>query len=1235
MSKFSVKKPMTVFVVVVVIIALGIVSTMNMTPDLLPSIDLPYVVVMTTYPGATPEEVEATVTKPLEQSLATLEHLASIQSVSNANYSLIMLEFENGSNMDTAVVNTLQSVDLIEGGWDDSIGSPNILKINPTMLPIAIAAVDMEGTNTEDMSNFVEDTLMNELEGITGVASISAAGLIESKINVVINEDKIEELNEKLVGEVSPDLESAKAELNKGLKELKKAEAQIAESRAELETTKDETYNQLADAAAQLDAGVAQAGALATQIKTLEGQKMAVQAQLEQELYAGSPAALYMQQQTGTPVTITREQLENQLADVESQLTLLQMDSAAADAQLAQLQEAYRQAERGSYDAIEGFDDAEAQLANAQSQISSQRAQMNSAIAQLDEAANNKLLTEGLSSMITMDMVSGILQGQNFSMPAGYVQSGDTRYLVSVGDKLENTKEIKNLFLFDIEGLGKVYLKDVADVFIQDNSDAVYGSVNGNPGVMLTFSKQSNYPTATVSNNIVDKFEELSAEYEGLSFTMMMDQGDYIYMIIGAIGSSLGWGAVFAVLVLLFFLRDLKPTFITLLSIPVSIVFALVLMYFTGVTINMISLSGLAVAVGMLVDNSIVVIENIFRLRRLGVTPAKAAVAGAKQVSAAITSSTLTTVCVFVPIIFTEGLTKQLFTDMALTIGYALFASLIIALTLVPAMASMMLKKVKPETKGFTAFQNGYRRLASWNLRHKFLVLALAVALLAFTVSATLAKGFIFMPEMSTPQLSGSLVMSDEEADITETSEVSDEALKRICAVEGVASAGGMLSSSGSMGGLTGETEHASVSLYIILDEDSSRSGDEINEDILEACKDLPCEISIMTSTSMMSYTSAMGGEGIGIQVYSTDNDTLQEAAREIGEILEDVEGVDEVDNGLTEAEPELHFAVDKQKAMEKGLTVAQIFMQVSDALSNETTSTSLHMDGSDYDVVVVERDSSELTPKYIKNLKLTGTNAEGKEVTVKLKNVAEVIETESLPSINRVDQRTYLGVSASIEDGYNVTLVTNAAEDALKEYQAPEGVTYEFSGENEMIMEAMEDLLLMMVLGILLVYLIMVAQFQSLRSPFIIMFTIPLAFTGGLGALLIFDKEISIIAMIGLIMLVGIIVNNGIVLVDYINQLRGEGMTKKDAIVEAGATRMRPVMMTSLTTILGLIVMAVGKTAGTDMMQPIALVSIGGLIYATIMTLFIVPVIYDLFNGETYKMVKEEDVDVSDLVVE
>jgi multidrug efflux pump subunit AcrB len=491
------------------------------------------------------------------------------------------------------------------------------------------------------------------------------------------------------------------------------------------------------------------------------------------------------------------------------------------------------------------------------------------------------------------------------------------------------------------------------------------------------------------------------------------------------------------------------------------------------------------------------------------------------------------------------------------------------------------------------------------------------------------------MPDMSTPQLSGTLVMDDEEASAEDTSQVADQAIALIQQVEGVETAGAMLGGTSVMGSVSGDVDTTSVSLYVIMDEDSDRTGGEIGAEIEEACASLPATIEIVTASSLSSYTSALGGEGVSIQVFSTDNDVLQRAATDIGKLLAQVDGISSVDNGLSETEPELHFSIDKQKAMEKGLTVAQVYLQVSQALTTETTATSLRMDGDEYDVVVEGGEEADLTPKYIKNLKLTGTDSDGEEITVKLKDIAEVEITESLPSISRINQKTYLTVTGTVEEDSNVTLVTDAAIEKLKAYDAPDGVTYEFSGENEMIMDAMEDLLLMMALGILLVYLIMVAQFQSLRSPFIVMFTIPLAFTGGFLALLIFGKEVSVIAMLGLIMLVGIIVNNGIVLVDYINQLRAGGMAKRDAIIEAGATRMRPVLMTSLTTILGLVVMALGDAAGTDMMQPIALVCIGGLIYATALTLFIVPIMYDLLNGETYHLVKEEDLDISDIIVE
>ena len=1166
MSKFSVKKPLTVIVAVIMIIALGIVSVLKMTPDLLPSIDLPYIVVMTTYLGATPKEVEEQVTKPLEKSLATIENLKSIQSNSSADFSVILMEFENGSSMDTASVETLQNVDLVEGSWGEDIGSPIIMKINPTMIPIMVASVDMEGYETERLSEFLNKTIIPELEGTTGVASIQAGGLVESEINVFINEDKIEKLNNKLIAKINSEMSSARVKIDKGLKEIRKAESKLDKQKTEFEKQKSETYDELSATLTELDSGVATAVANA--------------------------------------------------------------EDAMAAAQLPELKAGYQAAERGTYDAIENFRDAEGELTKAEKKLKSAKNDLLNARAGLDRRANEALKKANLGSLITIDMVSGLLKGQNFDMPAGYIQKGKAKYLVSVGDKLSSRKQIKNLFLFNVEGLGDIQIKDVCDVVTTDNSKEVYASIDGKPSVVLTFSKQSNYETTVVSNNIKDRFEKLKDEYEGLNFTALMDQGKYIYLIIEAILSSLLYGALFAVLVLLLFLRDFKPTFITLLSIPVSLTFAIVLMYFSGVTINLISLSGLAVAVGMLVDNSIVVIENIFRLRKLGIDPKRAAVAGTKEVAAAITSSTLTTVCVFAPILFITGITRQLFSDMALTITYSLAASLIIALTLVPALAANMLsKKPKPEPQGALNFIETYKRVLNWNLNHKFLVLFISAALLAVTIHGSLAKGLILFPDMSTPMMSGQLTMDDKDSSVEKTAKTTDEVLDIIVNdVKGVKSAGALLESS-DMGNITGETESGIVSLYVIVDTDAGLSGAEIEKKIELATLGLGCKVDIISSSSVTEYTSALYGSGVTVEVYSNDRANLEDSAKNIASVLSKVEGIEKVETGLKDAEPEYHFVIKKTKAMREGLTIAQIYMKVSEALTYEKVSTTVRIGSVDYDIVVSNGDEKTVKLNDLKNLEI----ADG----VKLKDVATLEKTSSLPSINRLDQKTYISVTSELEEGYNITQVAEKCRDALEKEDFPDDVSYKFSGENESIEEAMKDLLEMMLLGILLVYLIMVAQFQSLRSPFIVMFTIPLAFTGGLGALLIFDKEISVMAMLGLIILNGVVVNNGIVLVDYINRLRAKGHNKRAAIILSGATRTRPVLMTSITTILGLVVMAIGKTAGTDMMQPIALVCIGGLIYATALTLLVVPVIYDIFTGEKFRYVKDKDIDVSDLILE
>lgn len=1225
MIKFSVKKPMTILVSVILVLVLGVVSFMKLTPDLMPNIDMPYVMVMTAYPGATPEKVEDEVSKPLEQRLSTLENIKNIQSVSAANYSLILMEFSNDVNMDTVSVDILQDVNMISYSWDDAVGTPTILKMNPSMIPVSVAAVSCTGMENDELSDFVSDTLMNRLEGIDGVAEIEPSGLLESQINVCISQDKIDEINNRILASVNSELAAAQKKLMDGKNQLAKAQSELDSKKTGYEKSREEAVDRLSDAASRLDAAQAKASALATQISILEGTKQSLQAQLDSGLADSETAA----------------QIQKKLAETDAQLAALGQTSQQAEDTVNQLRQAYKEAEKGSYEAIESFQNAEAQFASAQNTIDSSRSEMSNALSQLDAARDEALKKADLGPALTVESVSQMLAAQNFSMPAGYVSVNDAKYLVSVGDNVKSLKGVRNLVLFDsgADGVGNITVADIADVFVSDNSDRIYAKVNGEDGILLTFSKQSDYATSEVCDNISEKFRTLESEYEGLSFTSMMDQGYYISFVIQSIMQALLLGALFAVIVLALFLRSWRPTFIVVLAIPISVVFAVVLMYFSGITLNMISLSGIAVSVGMLVDNSIVVIENITRLRRKGVPAVKAALAGTKQVAAAITASTVTTICVFVPIIFTNGITREIFTDMALSLGYVLIASLIVAMSLVPAISASLLDNIdmKPE-KAFGRFKRKYALSLRWALRHKAVVLIFAVVLLAGSVGSVIVKGFTFIPEMTSPEMMVEISMP-EGSETEDTMKMADRVAEKVMSVDEVETVGAMLSGGSSFGISLDDDDKASteISMYVILDEDMKRTSQEIAEEINSLCSGFDAEIKASGGSSMMtSYMDSMGGSGVSLNVYCDDTDVLQKAADDISKIVSEVDGISAVDNGIEDTDPEIHFTVDRKKAAEEGLTVAQVYQEISKCLSAEKTATSVTWKGDDYDVVVKSSDADELTPKYIRNYSFKVTDSDGNEKTVKLKDIAEISRKSAMHSITRLNQRTYLTVKGEIDKEHNVTLVTEDVLDTIdKSYRCPDGVTYESTGMSETIYDAMKDLLLMMILAVILIYLIMVAQFQSLLSPFIIMFTIPLAFTGGLLALLVTGNEISVIAMIGFVMLAGIIVNNGIVLVDYINQLRGEGKKKKPAIVEGCVTRIRPVMMTCITTILGLSVMAVGKTAGTDMMQPVAVVCIGGLLYATVLTLYVVPVLYDMFNKEKFKKRKEADLNISDIMTE
>ena len=1303
MPKFSVKKPLTVFVAVLAILVLGVVAYLKMTPDLMPNMDFPYVILVTTDPGASPETVEADITKPLEQSMATLDRIKNVTSSSMDSVSMVVLEFEDGVNMDTVSVDIQQKINQLKGSWSDTVGDPYVLKMNPSMLPVQVAALSYDGKDITELSDFVTDTLSPKLEGITGVASVTVSGAVQHQLHVILSQKKLDDLSRRLSDAIAKQLDDASGQLSSARGQVNSAKAAIrsAEESAVRDavtqalTTIQDSLKTMRDSRDQLQANLRELAEIQAEKARLEAENAPYQARIEAIRHDSS---------------MTEEEKQAAIAEIESdpEYVRIQADLAALDLRMAALGVKWDEAVQRAKEWQKQLEELEKQLrdletdegvakladqvtagtltmADAVTQIISANIQLDSALNQIDqglqtleESRSAALSQADLSSSLNLSTITALLTAQNFSMPAGYLKEDGVNYMVSVGDAIDTRQDLENLVLFDLgmDGIDPIRMKDVADVAITDNSSEIYDKLNGKDGVIVSFNKQSTYATAEVSDNINSRFRELEAEYQGLSFVPLMDQGDYIYLIINSILSSLGWGALFSVLILYLFLRDLRPTVITLCSIPISVIFAVVLMYFSGVTINMISLSGLAVAVGMLVDNSVVVIENIYRLRAKGATVIQAAVSGARQVLGAITASTLTTVCVFLPIVFVEGITKQLFTDLALTMTYSLLASLIVALTLVPAMASGMLRKEKPQKPGLLdRVYPAYRKAVSWSLRHRVVVLLLSLVLLLGSAGATLARGFAFMPniDMNTVNLTVSM---PEGCTREQAVSLADEVLRRAAQVENVETVGAMMSSSGSFGGMDMTSMMSSgggaydVTAYITLTEGAS--GAKTGQQIEAACTGMDCTVT--ASGAMDSYMTYLTGSGVALNVYGSDMEQMQSAAKTLAAKLATVPGTENVSDGLEQAATALHLSVDRNAAMEKGLTVAQVYMAVASALTDTDSSLSLTLDGLDVSVSIQSPEESRMTREKLMDLEIDpsamsamssmmsaasgsgsmsgmssmssgsgsmsgmsgmssgSTSAVQAAEPVRLGDIAKLEETVSLNTIHRDQQRRYITVSADVADGYNVTKVTTAAQAAIAEVDLPQGITASFQGENEAIMDAIRQLLLMLLLGIVLVYLVMVAQFQSLRSPLIVMFTIPLAFTGGFLALLLAGIEVSVVSLVGFVMLVGVIVNNGIVLVDYINQLRLEGMGRREAIIEAGVTRLRPILMTSLTTILGLVVMAFGKDVGTALMQPVALVCIGGLLYATLMTLLVVPCMYDILSRRDLRKVNEEELQLLDL---
>lgn len=972
-----------------------------------------------------------------------------------------------------------------------------------------------------------------------------------------------------------------------------------------------EQINQILAMTGENQESIAEAG---KRLELLQEELLELNTSLNQQ-WADQLAALNVSLSSIDDIPQVITQLSQKQVEIQTAMAALQTAQEQVTDGKTTLDDAYVTLNRMEIDGILEMSEASAQLAVGEVRLEQGQEK-------LDESKQSALDSADLNQILSVETLGGILTAQNFSMPAGYVNEDKKQYLVRVGDKVSSVEELKDLVLVDVglDGIEPIRLSDVAETEVVDDTGDSYSKVNGNPAIMLSIEKQTGYSTGDVTKRIKTRFESLEKENDKLHMTILMNQGVYIDTIVESVMENMIVGAILAVLILILFLKDIKPTLVIACSIPLSVVFAIVLMYFTGISLNIISLSGLALGVGMLVDNSIVVIENIYRLRNQGLSIRKAAVEGAGQVAGAIFASTLTTVCVFAPIIFTEGITRQLFVDIALTIAYTLAASLIVALTFVPMMASGALKNTREiKHPWFDRILDGYEKVLRVALRFKPIVLICVVVFLVASVTLSVSKGFTFMDmNMETEQLTVTVsAKEDEKLTFEELTERADEVVDKISGISGVDSIGAMAGGGGIMS--MGSTD--SVTMYVLID-DSGATGSEITASIQALTADLDCDVNTDSSASDMS---SFFGSGISVRVSGKDLDKLQKLAGQIAEVVEKTEGTVDVDDGLGDTTPSFTVKVDKEKAAKYGMTTAQVYQLVYKQLASNTSSTTISTDLKDYKVYVQSGEQADVTPGDIRKLTFPYTDRISGETTdIPLKDIAEFEEGESLNVINRSSQTHYISVTAGVDEDHNVTLVSNQIQKELDKIKLPDGYEISMTGEDETIRDAMNQLYLMLILAVVFIYLIMVAQFQSFLSPFIIMFTIPLAFTGGFFALFVTDNEVGVVSMIGFVMLAGVIVNNGIVLVDYINQLRREGMDKKEAIVTAGRTRLRPILMTALTTILAMSTMAMGLGSGSEMMQPMAIVTEGGMLYGTLLTLIVVPCIYDLFTRNK-SMVEEE----------
>ncbi|MGB9812921.1 MAG: efflux RND transporter permease subunit [Thermovenabulum sp.] len=1026
----AIKRPVTTLMVVLIVLILGFVSLSKMQVDLLPDIQLPTAVIVTTYPGASSEEIETMITKPIEKEIAGVENIKSISSSSEANVSMITVSFNWGTDLDTAVTDIREKVDMVKKRLPDDADEPLVFKFDPSMMPVLIYGM----TGDRDpllMKQIAEDMIEKRLERVAGVASVQVTGGVERQIRVLLSPQK-----------------------------------------------------------------------------------------------------------------------------------------------------------------MNGYG-------------------------------------------ISIGQVVQALAANNLNLPGGTVDYGSRELIVRTTGEFENVDEIKNLPVANRQG-AIVRLSDIANVKDATEDVKTHSRINKYEGLRILIQKSSDANTVAVANGVKKELETIKKELpKGIELYQILDQSDFINRSINRVKSNALAGAILAVVVLYLFLHNFRSTVVIAISIPISIIATFVVMYFSGITLNLISLGGLALGIGMLVDSSIVVLENIYHHRELGLNGMEAASVGASEVTLAIVASTLTTVAVFLPIVFVKGLAGVVFKEMSLTITFSLMSSLIVAITIVPLLSSRLVKVTPAEEKkeGFLArifdgmdrFYNSvdekYGKLLAWALGHRKIVILAIVVLLVISIMAVPLVGTEFFPETDEGRISISV-----EYPLGTKVEKTDELVKSIENI--VASIPEVQMYSSQVGtdtkrsflGAGGSGEIASMDVRLVPVSERKRSTKDVVEEIRQKIGEVPgAKIEINSASMISTMGSAMAGSSKPVQIAIKGDDfaTLESLAEKIKAIVKKVPGTRDVETSIDEGRPEVRIKVDKDRASYYGLDASQVAQTVRIAI-NGVEATKYRVAGTEVEVNVQLNELSRKTLEDLEGMTLMSPSG----VNVPLRNIAKFTITEGPNVINRVDQERVVYVTADIY-GRSLGEVTNDIKSAVSSINLPEGYSISFEGQNKEMMESFADLFQALLLAVFLVYAVMAAQFESLLHPFTIMFAIPFCITGVVFGLLLSRRAFSVPAFIGVIMLAGIAVNNAIVLVDYINQLRAKGKTVKEAIVEAGPRRLRPIMMTTLTTVLGLLPLALGIGEGSEIQAPLAVTVLGGLTVSTLLTLVVVPVLYSIFEDLSARVVR------------